>query len=225
MEPPRIPSAPTEPNAWGDGPAARATMHKGRTSSAKTRRERGDNANGIDKRGRCQEKAKARSGYSKRAAARPSAKAEKDSTKKERGMEWVSDSDWASNRGTYARQVSDPGKGRTLERAQNSLRLAATVRTTSKHTCSYRARTESSDRGSKPIRKEIGLSTNDNLRWEQVQSRWSLNRIIRYGRTMERAKNSRRLAASARTTRKNAPAAAGREEKPQTEARTPSGRI
>ena len=75
---------------------------------------------------------RARSGCSRRASARPSAKADKDSTKKERGMEWVSDSDLASNRATYARQVSDPGEGRTLERAQNSQRLAAAVRTTSK---------------------------------------------------------------------------------------------
>ena len=104
-----------------------------------------------------------RSGHSKRALARPSAKADKDSTKKERGMEWVSDSNWSPNRGTYARQVSDPGKGRTLERAQNSQRLADAVRTTSKHAGSYRARREASDRGSKPNHKDIGLTT-DNLR-------------------------------------------------------------
>ena len=75
---------------------------------------------------------RARSGHSKRAAARPSAKADKDSTKKERGVEWVSDSDGAPNRGTHARHGSDPGKGKTLERAQNSRRLAAAVRTTKK---------------------------------------------------------------------------------------------
>ena len=117
-------------------------------------------------------------------------------------MEWVSDSDRATNLGTNARPVSDPWKGRTQERGQNSRRLAAAVRTTRKRAGSYRARREPSDRGSKPIRKEIGLSTNDNLQWGQVQCRWSWNRIIGYGRTMERAKNSRRLAASARTTRK-----------------------
>ena len=71
-------------------------------------------------------------------------------------MEWVSDSDWAPNRGTYARQVSDPGKGRTLERAQNSERLAAAMRTTSKCAGSYRAPREASDRGTKPNRKDIG---------------------------------------------------------------------
>ena len=57
VEPPLTPWAPTEPNACGDAPAARATTRKGRISSAKTRRERGDNANGIDKRDRCKEKA------------------------------------------------------------------------------------------------------------------------------------------------------------------------
>ena len=107
---------------------------------------------------------RARSEHSKRASARPSAKADKDSTKKKRGIEWVRDSNWAPNRGTYARQVSDPGKGRTLERAQNSQRLAAAVRTTSKRAGSYWARREASDRGSKPNRKDIGVSTNDNLR-------------------------------------------------------------
>ena len=104
-----------------------------------------------------------RSGQSKRAHARPSAKADKDPTKKEQGMEWVSDSDWASNRGTYARQVSDPGKGRTLE-SPEPLRHAAAVRTTRKRAGSYRVRREASDRGLKPIRKDRGLSTNDNLR-------------------------------------------------------------
>ena len=147
---------------WGDAPAARATTRKGRISSAKmigaTMRTGSTNETDAKKRWR------ACSGHSKRASARPSAKANKDTTKKERGMEWVSDSNWVSNRGTNARQVSDPGKGRTLERAQNSRRLAAAVRTTSKRAGSYRARREASDRGSKPTRKELGQSTNDNLR-------------------------------------------------------------
>ena len=91
-------------------------------------------------------------------------KSDKDSTKKERGMEWKSDSDWAPNQGTYARQVSDPRKGRTLERALNSRRLAAAVRTTRKRAASDRAQREASGRGTKPIRKDLGLTTNDNLR-------------------------------------------------------------
>ena len=80
-------------------------------------------------------------------------------------MEWASDSYWASNRGTYARQVSERKKGKnTGERAQNSQRLAAAMRTTSKCAGSYRAQREASDRGSKPIWKEIGPSTKDNRR-------------------------------------------------------------
>ena len=41
----------------GRRPSARATARKGRTPSAKTWRERGDSANGIDKQDRRQEKA------------------------------------------------------------------------------------------------------------------------------------------------------------------------
>ena len=63
------------------------------------------------------------------------------------------------------RQMSEPQKGKnTGERAENSQRLAAAVRTTSKRAGSYRARREASDRGSKPIRKDKGRSTNDNRR-------------------------------------------------------------
>ena len=47
---------------------------------------------------------------------------------------------------------------------KNSRRLAASARTTRKRASSDRARREASDRGSKPIWKDIGLSTNDNLR-------------------------------------------------------------
>ena len=40
----------------GDAPAARATTRKGRITSTKTRSERGDNANGSDKRDQRKEK-------------------------------------------------------------------------------------------------------------------------------------------------------------------------
>ena len=153
-----------EPNAWGDAPAAKATTRKDRYRQRRHGARGATMRTGSTNETDAKKRRRARSGHSKGASARPSAKADKDSTKKERGMEWVSDSDWASNRGTYTRQVSDPGKGRTLERAQNSQRLAASVRNTSKLAGSYRARKEASDRGSKSIRKDIGLSTNDNLR-------------------------------------------------------------
>ena len=56
------------------------------------------------------------------------------------------------------------GQGRNLERAKDNRRLSASVRTTRKHTCSDRARREAADRGSKPIHKEKGCSTNDHRR-------------------------------------------------------------
>ena len=52
------------------------------------------------------------------------------------------------------------GQG-TLE---NNRRLSSTARTTRKHTCSDRVRREASDRGSKPIQKSKGRSTNANRR-------------------------------------------------------------
>ena len=57
-----------------------ATMQTGSTNETEAKKRR-----------------RARSRHSKRATARPAAQADKDSTKKERGMEWVSDSDGASN--------------------------------------------------------------------------------------------------------------------------------
>ena len=54
------------------------------------------------------------------------------------------------------------GQGRTLERAKDNRRLSSSARTTRKHTSSDRELREASDRGSKPIQKEKGLSTNYN---------------------------------------------------------------
>ena len=45
-------------------------------------------------------------------------------------MERVSDSDRASNRGTNARKVTDPRRGRTKQRGKNPRRLAAAGRST-----------------------------------------------------------------------------------------------
>ena len=56
------------------------------------------------------------------------------------------------------------GQGRTLERAKDNRRLSSSSRTTRKHSCSDRTLREASDRGSKPIQKEKGRSTNDNRR-------------------------------------------------------------
>ena len=62
----------------------------------------------------------ARSGHSQRASAKPTAEADKATTKKERGMEQVSDSDRASNRGTNARKVADPRRRRTKQRGKKN---------------------------------------------------------------------------------------------------------
>ena len=73
---------------------------------------------------------RARSGHSQRASAKPTAETDKATTKKERGMERVSDSDRASNRGTNARKEADPRRGRIKQRGKNSRRLAASGRVT-----------------------------------------------------------------------------------------------
>ena len=57
----------------------------------------------------------------------------------------------------------DPTKGRTQERVVSSWRLVASGRNTSNRASSDRAQREASYRGSKPIRKDLGLA-NDCLR-------------------------------------------------------------
>ena len=81
----------------GRCPSARATARKGLIPSAKTRRERSYIANVIDQTRPTQRK----SGWHAQDIAierlqGPPHMRTKDSTKKERGMEWVSDSDRAS---------------------------------------------------------------------------------------------------------------------------------
>ena len=78
---------------------------------------------------RKEKRLRARSGHSQRATAKPTAGADKATTKKERGMERASDSNKASKWGTSARKVTDPGRGRTKERGNNPRRLAAPWRT------------------------------------------------------------------------------------------------
>ena len=99
----KSPRAPTEPNAWGDAPPQERNAHQWRKPSAETMRERGDNATVSINETDAKKRRRARSGHSQRASAKPTAEADKATTKKERGMEWVSDSDMASNWGTNAR--------------------------------------------------------------------------------------------------------------------------
>ena len=124
------PRAPTEPNAWGEAPPHKRNTHQWLKPSAKTRCKRGDNATGSINETDAKKRLRARSGHSQRVSAKPTAEADKATTKKERGMEWVSDSDRASNWGTNARKVTDPWRGRTKQRGKNSRRLAAAGRTT-----------------------------------------------------------------------------------------------
>ena len=124
------PRAPTEPNARGDAPPQKLNAHQWRKPSVKTRCKRGDNATGTINETDAKKRLRACSGHSQRASAKPTAEADKATTQKERGMEQESDSDRASNWGTNARKVTDPGRGRTKQRGKNSRRLAAAGRST-----------------------------------------------------------------------------------------------
>ena len=97
MEPPLTPKGSDGTQPTGRRPSAKANAHQRRKPSAKTLRERGDNATGSTNETDAKKRRRARSGHSQRASARPSAEADKDTTYKERGMERVSDSDRAFN--------------------------------------------------------------------------------------------------------------------------------
>ena len=124
------PRAPTEPKAWGDAPPHKRNAHQWRKLSAKTRCKRGDNVTGSINETDAKKRLRARSGHSQRASAKPTTEADMATTKKERGMEWVSDSDRASNWGTNARKVTDSWRGRTKQRGKIPRRLAAAGRIT-----------------------------------------------------------------------------------------------
>ena len=124
------PRAPTEPNARGDAPPQKLNTHQWRKQSAKTQCKRGDNATGSINETDAKKRLRARSGHSQRASAKPTAEADKATTKKERRMERESDSDRASNWGTNVRKVTDPWRGRTKQRGKNPRRLAAAGRIT-----------------------------------------------------------------------------------------------
>ena len=82
-------------------------------------------------------------------AQRPAAKSDKDLTKKERGMERVSDSDLATNCGTYERQASKPTKETTKERACNSPTRLAVARASRKSVFCDRAQRGACNKSSK----------------------------------------------------------------------------
>ena len=88
-------------------------------------------------------------GHKRRSSLRPAAKSDKDLTKKERGMERVSDSDLATNCGMEERQASPPTEVTTNERACSSSTRLAVARANRNIVFSDRARREAWDKGSK----------------------------------------------------------------------------
>ena len=143
---------------------------------------------------------RARSGHSKRAIARPTAQADKDSTKKERGMEWVSDSEGAST------EEHTRDRSRTPER-EEPWREPRTLERLEAHPEGSRAKHQR--QLASVIKCYVGghgtVSSDREELWREP-------------RTSEDSRPQRGPPG-------NAPAATGREEKPQTEAQSPSGRI
>ena len=91
------PRVPMEPNAWGERPTAYAKRAPMTETVSKDTEQEGRQCYRIDQRDRRKEKRlRARSGHSQRATVKPTAGADKATTKKERGMERVSDSNKAS---------------------------------------------------------------------------------------------------------------------------------
>ena len=212
--------APTEPNAWGDAPPQKRNGHQWRKPSAKTRCKRGNNATGSINETDAKKRLRAHSGHSQRASAKPTAEADKATTKKERGMESVSDSNW----GTNTRKVTDPWRGRTKQRGKNSRRLAAAGRITASAPAApgrqenRQAEAEASPEGevSKPKRQPAdrrqsragGPGSGPTARGAQWREpRTSQDPQLQWGPPGKRA-----------------PEAAGRKAEPPTEAQTPAGR-
>ena len=123
-------------------------------------------------------------------------------------MEWVSDSDRATNWGTNARKVADPRRGRTKQRGKDQAEREELSQTRcrreghSKSAGSPKAPRESSGRG-RSLTRRISLQAQKTTCWQEaVQSRWTWKRTYGQWSTMERSNNLLRPAASARTTRK-----------------------
>ena len=218
------PRVPTEPNTWGDASPQKRNAYQWWKPSAKTRCKRGDNATGSINDTDTKKRLRARSGHSQRASAKLTAEADKATTKKEWGMERVSDSDRASNWGTNARKVTDPRRGRTKQRGKNSRRLAAAGRITASAPAApgrqenRQAEAEASPLGevSKPKRQLAdrcqsragGPGSGPTARGAQWrETRTSHDPQLQWGPPGKRV-----------------PAAAGRKAAPPTKAQTPAGR-
>ena len=95
------------------------------------------------------------------------------------------------------------GQGRTMERSKNPRRPATSARTTRKGSAgNCRALRGATGRGSTPSGRIESKALRTTLGLEQVPWRQTCNHYMGQGRTLERAKDNRRLSSSARTTRK-----------------------
>ena len=155
VEPPRLPKGPYGTKRKGRRPSAKAKRAPMTEPSGKTRCKRGDNAPGSNNETDAKKRRRPRPGHSQRASAKPTAEADKATTKKERGKEWVSDSDRASNRETNAKKSDRPQKGKD-QAEREELSLTGSHREgNSKRTGSPRVPGEPTGRGGSLTRRII----------------------------------------------------------------------
>ena len=147
------PQGPLRDQRQGRCPSAKRNAHQRWKPSGKTWCKRGDNATGANHETDAKKRRRVRPGQSQRASAKPTAEADKATTKKERGKECVSDSDMASNRGTNARKRDRPRKGKD-QAEREELSLTRSLREgNSKRTGSPRVPGEPTGRGGSLTRR------------------------------------------------------------------------
>ena len=195
------PRAPMEPNAWGDAPPQKRNAHQRRKPSAKTRCKRGDNVTGSINDTDAKKRLRARSGHSQRASAKPTAEADKATTKKERGMESE-----RLRQGLQLRSKRErgdrPPKGKDQAEREELSPTRCRREDHSKCSGSPRAPRELSGRGRSLTRRRRLQAQKTTCRQEAEESRWTWKQTYSQGSTIERTKNHPRPAATVRTTRK-----------------------
>ena len=87
MEPPRLPKGPYGTKRKGRRPSAKAKHAPMTETVRKDTVQEGDNAPGSNNETDAKKRRRARPGHSQRASAKPTAEADKATTKKERGKE------------------------------------------------------------------------------------------------------------------------------------------
>ena len=87
MEPPQLPKGPYGTKRKGRRPSAKAKRAPMTETVSKDTVQDGDNATGSNSETDAKKRQRARSGHRQRASAKPTAEADKATTKKERGME------------------------------------------------------------------------------------------------------------------------------------------